>query len=76
MERCFNTTGPCRTGKHYMVELQSRLAEIKELVDRGSYFVMNRARQYGKTTILQALHGYLKEEYYVISLDFSGTQPC
>lgn len=55
-----------------MVDLQSRLAEIKELVDRGSYFVMNRARQYGKTTILQALRGYLKEEYHVISLDFQA----
>lgn len=72
MRKYFNTTGACDPEQHYMVDLQSRLAAIKRMVDRGQYFVINRARQYGKTTILQALCEYLKDEYYVISLDFQS----
>jgi hypothetical protein len=53
-----------------MVNLDSRLAEIKKMVDVGKYFVINRGRQYGKTTILNALENYLKQNYIVISLDF------
>lgn len=54
-----------------MVCLHDRLRKIKELyVDRGKYFVINRGRQYGKTTTLMALAEYLKEEYIVFSLDF------
>lgn len=44
--------------------------EIKERVDNGDYFTINRARQYGKTTTIQALANYLKEDYIVLSLDF------
>lgn len=53
-----------------MVNLDSRLAETKRLVDQGDYFVINRARQYGKTTMLRALREYLWQEYAVFSLDF------
>ena len=53
-----------------MVNIESRLAEIKEMVDRGDYFTINRARQYGKTTTLKALRRYLGEDYVVVSLDF------
>ncbi|MCD8348724.1 MAG: ATP-binding protein [Lachnospiraceae bacterium] len=55
-----------------MVDISSRLAAVKEMVDAGDYFTINRARQYGKTTILNALAGYLKPYYSVISLDFQG----
>ena len=40
------------------------------MVDAGEYFTINRARQYGKTTLLAALTEYLKSDYKVISLDF------
>jgi len=53
-----------------MVDIQSKLEEIKKLVDAGAYFTINRARQYGKTTTLDALAEYLKNDYVVISLDF------
>lgn len=66
----FNTTGPCIPGKHYMVDLTDRLAQIRELVDGGAYFTINYARQYGKTTTLAELVKELSEEYLVISLDF------
>ena len=68
--RIFNTTGPCVPEKHYMVDLSSRLAQIKTMVDAGQYFVINRARQYGKTTTLLALKKHLKDAYAVLSLDF------
>ena len=51
----FNTTALCIPSKHYMVDLSDRIAEIKKLVDKGKYFTINRARQYGKTTTLAAL---------------------
>ena len=68
--KIFNTTGPCIPGKHYMVDLSSRLAQIKGMVDAGQYFVINRARQYGKTTTLKALKRHLKDGYAILSLDF------
>lgn len=68
--RRFNTTGACFPDRHYMVKLDKRLAQIKELVKDENYFVINRARQYGKTTTLKALEKYLKGEYYVVGLDF------
>ena len=70
MRKVFNTDGYCDPELHYMVDLSSRLNEIRSMVDAGQYFTVNRARQYGKTTILTALAAFLEEEYEVISLDF------
>lgn len=70
MTRTFNIYGACHPHFHYMVNLQSRLQAIREMVDKGLYFTVNRARQYGKTTLLTALKDYLKADYQVISLDF------
>lgn len=73
MRRYFNTEGACIPEKHYMVPLDDRICKIKgRYVDRGSYFIINRGRQYGKTTTLRALAGYLEREYMVISMDFQG----
>lgn len=72
MNRRFNISGLCYPNKHYMVRLDERLSKIKEMVDYGDYFVINRARQYGKTTTLHALDKYLNNEYVVISLSFQG----
>ena len=68
--KTFQTTGACIPSKNYMVDLSSRLGEIKTMVDQGLYFTINRARQYGKTTILSALRSFLADAYDVISLDF------
>lgn len=70
MTRYFNTAGACNPRRHYMVDIQEQLNEIKKLVDRGEYFTINRARQYGKTTTIHALTEYLSEDYIVLSLDF------
>ena len=45
-----------------MVDIKNRLIEIKKMVDMGNYFTINRARQYGKTTILKALCRFLEKE--------------
>ena len=63
MNRTFNTDGYCDPEINYMVDLSDRLARIKAMVDSEKYFTINRARQYGKTTILTALADYLKEHH-------------
>ncbi len=70
LKKNFNITGLCLSDRHYMVNTEDKLAQIKKLVDDGDYFIMNRSRQYGKTTTLRLLASYLKEEYIVIFLDF------
>ena len=69
MNKAFNITADCKPGLHYMVDLQSRLEQIRGYVDRGEYLSINRARQYGKTTTLRALNEYLKDTYYVVGMD-------
>ena len=70
LKKFFNVNGSCNPQIHYMIDLSERLSEIKKMVDAGEYFTINRARQYGKTTLLAALAEYLKSDYKVISLDF------
>lgn len=71
MNRYFNTEGLCDPKIHYMVRLDKQLRTIRQrFIDRGSYFVINRGRQYGKTTTLRALAKYLRDEYVTVSLDF------
>lgn len=54
-----------------MVDLSERVKEIKKFVDEGKYFVINRARQYGKTTTLRALKQLLQNDYIVLNLSFA-----
>lgn len=71
----FNNRGVCVPAKHYMVDLNSRLAQIKTMVDAGQYFNIHRPRYYGKSTIFAALNEYLRDEYVVLSLDFQEINP-
>ncbi len=70
MGKIFNTDGYCDPQMNYMVDLTGRLQEIKAMVDAGKYFTINRARQYGKTTLLTALADLLSADYEVVNLDF------
>jgi len=72
MTKEFNTTGCCNPAIHYMVDTSKKLAQIEELIDRGKYFTINRARQFGKTTTLKALFRNLSERYVVIPISFEG----
>ena len=70
--REFNTTGLCVPRKHYMVDISGRVAQMRAMVERGDYFCVNRARQYGKTTTLAALRRALEGGFAVASLDFQA----
>lgn len=72
MARCFNTAGICYPEEHYMVNMEKRLQEIEGLVDQGAYFTINRARQYGKTTVLNLLTERLSSRYAVLPVSFEG----
>ena len=66
----FHTCGCCNPDIHYMVNTGNRVKKIRQMIDRGDYFVINRPRQYGKTTLLSALRESLKDEHTFIFLDF------
>lgn len=69
----FNTTGICIPEKHYMADTSLMVKEIaNNLVDKGKYFVINRGRQYGKTTTLNLLNRMLSQKYLVIELSFEA----
>lgn len=72
MGKRFNTTGICYPDEHYMVNMRERLKEIEAMVAAGEYFTINRARQYGKTTLLNLLEEELSAEYTVFSISFEG----
>lgn len=66
----FNTTGVCISDIHYMVDIDEKLNKIENMIDCGEYFVINRPRQYGKTTTMHLLEKTLKEKYTIISVSF------
>ena len=68
----FNTTGSCNPQMHYMVDTEQRFKAVESLIDKGKYFTINRARQYGKTTLLQTIRRRLSERYIVIKTSFEG----
>ena len=68
----FNVTGQCIPTEHYMVDISGKISQIKELIDKGRYFTINRARQYGKTTTLYELRRHLSDEYTVVQISFQG----
>jgi hypothetical protein len=55
-----------------MVDITNKLNEIEAMVKDGEYFVINRPRQYGKTTTMYMLEQKLKDEYLVLSISFEG----
>lgn len=72
MNKRFNTTGVCISKKHYMVNIEKKLKAIEKLVHEGDYFIINRPRQYGKTTTLNSLKNSLMNEYIVLTMSFEG----
>ena len=71
-QRQFNVTGLCVPEYDYMVDLNDRVEAVKEMIDSGYYFTINRPRQYGKTTLLEALTRRLSGEYICASVSFEG----
>jgi len=73
VEMTFNTTGTCNSNKHYMVDISSKIDIIEKMVDKGDYFVINRTRLYGKTTIISSLSKRIVDKYLIIRTSFEGT---
>ncbi len=74
MKKKFNVTGTCIPDKHYIVDTSEKVKKIMSFIENEEYFVINRPRQYGKTTTLYMIERALNknEEYLVISISFEG----
>ena len=74
MQKKFNITGICRPAKHYMADVSGKLAQTLAMVEDGDYFIINRPRQYGKTTTLYTLAELLEKKgnYLVFNTSFEG----
>ena len=74
MKKEFNDTGLCIPEKHYYVDTSSQLEETFEYIERGKYFIINRPRQYGKTTTFHLINQQLlnSKEYLPIKISFEG----
>ena len=74
MEKEFNITGTCIPDMHYMVDTTKKLNDVIQLINKGKYFIINRPRQYGKTTTLFMLEKKLKEMegYFPIKISFEA----
>ena len=61
MPKRFCVTGTCIPEKNYMVDISGRIDRIiRDYIEKGQYFTINRARQYGKTTTLYLLERRLR----------------
>ena len=38
-----------------MCDISGKVSQIAAMVERGNYFTINRAKQYGKTTVIKAI---------------------
>lgn len=74
MAKKFNITGTCVPGLHYMADISAKLKATLALVEDNQYFIINRPRQYGKTTMLLHLSRALKQsgDYLPFSISFEG----
>ncbi|HLP47534.1 MAG TPA: AAA family ATPase, partial [Candidatus Kapabacteria bacterium] len=74
MKKRFNDTGSCFPEEHYMVDISSKTSKILRMIEQGDYFVINRPRQYGKTTTIYMLNQLLKTtgDYFPIKISFEG----
>ena len=70
--KTFNVTGSCNPQRHYMVDTESRFKAVEKMIDSGAYFTINRARQYGKTTMLQTIRRKLSDKCLIIKTSFEG----
>ncbi len=74
MAKKFNITGNCIAEQHYMADVSKKLEKVYDMVESGDYFIINRPRQYGKTTTLFSVADkYIKtDDYAVFSISFEG----
>lgn len=66
--RFFNTAGPCRPDRHYMLPPERRLPTVRRLLDQEHYFVLHAPRQSGKTTLVRSWVDTLRAEGRVVAV--------
>ena len=59
---------------HYMMDVRKKMEQIIEMIEGGDYFIINRPRQYGKTTMLYLIGETLRElpGYLPVEMNFQG----
>ena len=73
MAKEFNVTGLCFPKQHYMADVSKQLDDTYGMIEKGKYFIINRPRQYGKTTTMHTLRERLILSGYVIfHISFEG----
>jgi PD-(D/E)XK nuclease superfamily len=74
MAKEFNVTGSCFPDRHYMADVSHKMTDTLKLVEKGVYFIINRPRQYGKTTTLDGLASALRKkgDSIVFNISFEG----
>jgi len=72
--KIFNIVGNCIPQENYMVDTSNKLNQIMKMIEQKDYFIINRPRQFGKTTTLFLLRTRLldSKEYLPISTSFEG----
>ncbi|MEY4927783.1 MAG: hypothetical protein RI894_2219, partial [Bacteroidota bacterium] len=57
-----------------MADVSKKLEQAFRMVEDGDYFIINRPRQYGKTTMLYTLAQKLRDtgDYVVLNASFEG----
>ena len=74
MARKFNVTGTCFPEDHYMADVSKKMELTYKMIEEGDYFIINRPRQYGKTTTLYTMAERLTQsgKYLVLNMSFEG----
>jgi hypothetical protein len=74
MAKKFNVTGNCFSDDHYMADVSAKLGATYQMIEDGEYFIINRPRQYGKTTTLYTIADLLNKsgKYLVFNMSFEG----
>jgi energy-coupling factor transporter ATP-binding protein EcfA2 len=74
MSKEFNITGTCLLDRHYMADVSCKMKETISMIEKGRYFIINRPRQYGKTTTFHYLTHTLNrtKEYMALRISFEG----
>jgi len=74
MRKKFNVIGWCHSKRHYMADISGKVEQVLLMVEDGDYFIINRPRQYGKTTMLKTIDHLLSQstEWLVFSISFEG----
>jgi AAA-like domain len=73
MAKKFNVTGTCFPEDHYMADVSKKMDATYKMIEEGEYFIINRPRQYGKTTTLYTMMDRLiAAKYAVFNISFEG----